>query len=228
LFLIQSARYSVEEAFKMFSRLLIATSILASCCLVGSASTIPNDPDIVLDAGGDASPLTTGTNFIPDANGGGTFDYFNPYAFPITALTFEVTLVQGLPQSTISSDFNCSSGFFQTCSFNYDSPSGVLDIDFFTALNNPTGTGVGQERGIPPLCTTNSNVQCGITGFFEITIDGWSNTASPGLFNGTPTFDVIGVSVAPEPSSGILFGSVLLLAFLFRRAGVTAYRRISR
>ena len=210
----------------MFSRLSIVTTILAACCVVGSASTIPNDPDIVLDAGGDASPLTTGTNFIPDASGGGTFDYFNPYAFAITALTFEVTLVTGLPQSTITNDFNCSSGFFQTCNFNYDSSSGLLDIDFFTALNNPTGTGIGQMRGIPPLCPANTNVQCAITGFFQITIDGWSNTASPGIFNGTPSFDVVDVSVMPEPSTGLLFGSVLLLAWLFRRT-VDRRKRLS-
>ncbi len=214
----------------MFSRLLIASTILATCCFVGSASTIPNDPDIVLDAGGDASPLTTGTNFIPDASGGGTFDYFNPYAYTITALTFQVGLAQGLSQNTITQDFNCASGFFQTCNFSYDSGTGLLDIDFATTLNNPTGAGIGQMRGIPPLCATNTNVQCSITGFFEITIEGWSGTASPGLFpnDGPASFDVVDVSVAPEPSSAILFGSVLLLAVVFRRQGLAAYQRLSR
>jgi hypothetical protein len=215
-------------------RLLIGSVILATCSIVGSAGIIPpTDPDIILDAGGDAMPLTTGTNFVPDADGGGTFDYFNPFQFTIVALTFHVSLLPGLGPDVISSDFNCSSGFFETCNFTYTSQSGLLTIDFATDHGNPVGAGIGQMAGIPPLCQSSDNPQCDITGFFEITIDGWSDSASPGLFNCptpgaagcTPTFTTTDVVLTPEPSEGILFASVLLIGAAFTALGRRRLRK---
>jgi len=227
-------------------RVLSGIALLLTLSLTGVASVLPGDPDIALDPGAASMPLKLGTNFAQ----GQPTDYYNPFADIITALTFDVTMNSGLtctsapgsldcsatPGGPSIGSFHCNSGYFLGCGFTYTSGNGGLAIDF-AGVNpwdgDPTDSLVDKMQGIPPLLpgclpTPENPAQqdtkgCSVVGHFDIGLDGWTSTASPQFFTGTPTFQVTEVDLAPEPRTEILIGSVLLLA-----AGLVGMRRRRR
>jgi len=214
----------------LINRLLIACAIVATFTAIGSASIIPpGDPDIILDVGGASDPLSTNVTFAP-TNGAGVFDYYNPTGFIISQVIFQVNIAKNLTSDTIANDFNCATGFFLNCSFGYVPGTGTMTIDFFGVNpdNGASGSRAGLKEGIPPILPTcypspqspdqQDTPGCLGQGHFTITIGGWANSVSPGLFdpNNGPDFTVTGFATTPEPGSAVLFGSILLIGISFR------------
>jgi hypothetical protein len=188
-------------------------------------------------------PLVPGTNVVPSADGGGTFDFYNPTTMSITLADFATNIGQDLPlpsESTFSDGvgtlgpYTCLSGdFFTQCSFTYDSQTGVLGIDFIT-----TNFGTGLRTGIPPLPSgclpPPSGIQdtepCLSSG--HLTIDLNTDNDHTGDTGGwTPGDEITTTEVAvgpnytpiPEPSLTWLLGAgcALLLGLARRRRAVS-------
>jgi hypothetical protein len=218
----------------LVSSRLLGITLFVTFSMVGVAGIIPPDPDIALDPGAASMPLLVGTNFAENQ----PTDYYNPFPETITGLVFDLTMNGGLNCSKgvgsldcgTAGSFHCQSGYFLTCGFTYNSGTGGLAIAFGGTVpddNDPTDAEVNEMEGIPPLlpgCLPTlanphqpDSTGCQGVGHFNIGLTGWSQTESPQLFTGTPTFTVADVSLAPEPASEILIGSVLLIGAALAR-----------
>lgn len=185
-------------------QLLGVCALVCTLAAVGSANTIQKDPQMGMEAGGDPLAFLGGTQFTPDENGGGVFQYFNDTGGTILSVTFVANIganVTDLPPFSCNnaSDPTAPNPFFLFCSINYFANNGNLQFIFFGT--NP-GTG-GPDEGIPAL------------GNFDITLnDGFSLTVDQGGWNqlNDPTFTATNVNVdpSPEPAPAFLVGLALL------------------
>ena len=144
-------------------RTLAATLFLAAAVAV-TATPLLNDPQILIDTGGDAIPISTGINQVqPTGEETVTYDFFNDTKFIVTAFTFETTINTGL-SSDAAASFTCADpgGFFLGCNTTYTSLTGNL-LYVFSGVNPFTGglSGAGLEEGIFP------------GDHFIITLEGW-------------------------------------------------------
>ena len=194
----------------VYSTLLLASGIALN------ASPLLQDPQILIDSGGDATIISQppGINLAqPCGSATCVFDFVNDTASIVTGFNFKTTINTGLSGEEASL-FTCSDpgGYFiPRCNTTYDPSTGILQY-FYSGVNPPDGdengtdTEAGEQEGIP------------LQGHFIITLQGW--TENDALFvNGTPpslsnTFS----TDAPEPSVAITLGSgLLLLAAMLRR-----------
>jgi hypothetical protein len=182
--------------------IVLSTLFLAGGAAV-MASSLLQDPHILIDTGGDAIPISSGIDQVqPNGMQTVTYDFFNDTPDNITGFDFQTTINIGL-SSAAAASFTCSdpAGYFATCSANYDPLTGDLRYLF---------SGPGVKPGIPPGAD------------FIITLQGWTPdvmSAGETLYNGLPTLDnSFTTSGAPEPSVAITLGSgLLLLAAMWRR-----------
>jgi hypothetical protein len=210
-----------------FRYLLVVTALLAGTLQL-PADVL--DPAIEISPGGDSNPISTGINNVqPDfQNGNLVFAFYNDTTAVITGFDFQTTVNTGL--TNIGNSFSCDTGgFFLNCDATYNSSTGLLDFNF-SGVNpddgDPGGDEVGEQEGIPtllPQCTgTPDGPGCTDVGHFNITLQGWLLNAQSG--DGQNIFPPNGVTltndftVAPEPESIVLLGSVMLLAaWMIRR-----------
>lgn len=197
----------------VYSTLLLASGIALN------ASPLLQDPQIVIDSGGDATIISQppGINLAqPCGSATCVFDFVNDTASIVTGFNFKTTINTGLSGEEASL-FTCSDpgGYFISCNTTYDPTTGILQY-FYSGVNpadadeNGSNTEAGEQEGIPPQ------------GHFIITLQGW--TENEALFvDGTPpqlhnTFS----TDTPEPAVALTLGSGLLLfaAMLRRRRTV--------
>ena len=193
----------------------ISTTLFLAAAVAVSAAPLLNDPDILIDSGGDAIPISTGINQV-QPNGAQTvsFDFVNDTLNIVTGFNFETTINTGLSGQAAAS-FTCDDpgGFFLGCTTSYTSSTGNL-LYVFSGVNpaegdeNGSDTEAGEQEGIPA------------GGHFIITLQGWTPDAmSAGemLYSGTPTLDNT-FTQTPEPAIALTLGTgLLLLAALWRR-----------
>ena len=201
--------------------------IIVCCTLLLAASfavtgTPVYDPEVALDGGGDAIPITLGINQIqpnagcPVLNGliQCTFDFVNDTSNILTSFTFQTTINTGL-SSEAAGSFTCADGggYFLSCGVHYTSLTGNLRYDF-SGVNPPDGDEnsdleLNEMEGIPP------------NGHFIITLLGWAPDATVGgeqLYSDLPHLNN-SFTQSPEPAVAFTFGTgLLLLAAMWRRA----------
>src|ERR1700753_1558627 len=125
----------------------VILAIIGGFSILAHADTAPIDPEIALDAGHFSDPISDGSTFAPDANGGGITGFYNPFSSNLTELQFQATVDKGLQQP---GTFTCQVlVYFLNCGINYDSSSGLLTVTFSgtTPLNGPPSP----FEGIPTL-----------------------------------------------------------------------------
>ena len=194
---------------------IVCSTLLLASGVAVSASSLLQDPQILIDSGGDATPISIppGLNIAqPCGSATCSYDFLNDTPNIVTGFNFKTTINTGLSGEEASL-FTCADpgGYFSTCKTTYDPSTGILQY-FYSGVNPPDGdeggtdTEAGEQEGIP------------LQGHFIITLQGW--TENDALFvNGTPpslsnTFS----TDAPEPSVAITLGSgLLLLAAMLRR-----------
>ena len=194
-------------------RLAIVGPILFLAAAVAvTATPLLNDPQILIDTGGDAIPISTGINQVqPTGDQTVSYDFFNNTKNIVTGFTFETTINTGL-SSDAAASFTCADpgGFFLDCNTTYTSSTGNL-LYVFSGVNpfsGMSGSGAGEHEGIFP------------GGNFIITLQGWTPDAmSAGqmLYNELPTLDNT-FTDTPEPAVALTLGTgLLLLAVIGRR-----------
>ena len=186
------------------------------------AQSVPHDPQILIDTGGDPMNISTSINQVQPSTDCPivgdqiqcAYDFINDTSL-LTSFTFETIINKGLSAETVSSSFSClePSGYFLNCSVTYNSDTGDLKYFFSGVLpadgDETPGTGfdpeIGEHEGIPT------------GGVFHITLIGWTTNAGDGtLYSGLPTLSNSFTTV-PEPSSvlsiltelGLLAGVVI-------------------
>jgi hypothetical protein len=175
-----------------------------------------NDPEILIDSGGDAIPISSGINQVqPTGAQTVSYDFFNDTQGIVTSFLFQTMVNTGL-SSAAAASFTCADpgGFFLNCGTNYDRMTGNLQY-LFSGVNPPEGDEngsdpeTGEQEGIPP------------GGHFIITMQGWvPNATSAGqmLYENLPMLDNH-FTDTPEPAVGLTLGAgLLLLAAMWRRA----------
>jgi hypothetical protein len=197
------------------------------------------DPRMEMDEGAYSDPIHVGTTFTANADGAGTFGFYNPTGRFIVALGFQTFLKPGLdfgndPVQPLDAVFQCNdaadpfrpSTFFGSCTFAYDSTDGALDIRFFDPLPRRNSDGFLLGFGLPPLpvrCEdTPDTERCLNSGHFGILLYDPPDTpggpppttggwANPLLFpDGPAQFTVTEVATTPEPSTLVLLGGALV------------------
>lgn len=169
--------------------------------------------DFGLDIGCCSDPLSG--NAIPaDANGGGTFGFYNQFDFQITELSYVVHVPVGFDATHL----DCVAFDFFVCHATFDPIAEAVTLDF-TAPNAPeaggaadggptdTDTESGEGEGLPTLlagCGTGPGQQdpntgtstvnggdgllpCSYKGHFEISFNNFGGTASNPTFNNAPS-----------------------------------------
>ena len=189
----------------------VCPTVFLAAAVAVTATPLLNDPEILIDTGGDAIPISTGINQVqPTGDQTVSYDFFNNTKNIVTGFTFETTINTGL-SSDAAASFTCADpgGFFLNCTTTYTSSSGNLlyvfsGVNPFSGMN---GSGAGEHEGIFP------------GGNFIITLQGWTPdamSAGQTLYNGLPTLD--NTFTAPEPAVALTLGTgLLLLAFIGRR-----------
>ncbi len=186
--------------------ILLGSALLLACGFRGQANGIIHDPAVGVERGDFSSMIQQGVNFVPLADGGGVFGFYNGSTSNITQLLFDVNIQPNLDFSIVQQSFTCDQGnlnpFFYNCSVQYAPATGLLGIAFWGTNLPPTpGTATpldeaGLHDGIPPLLSgclgTPEATGCNDVGHFAITLNnnfslsgstgGWNNTNSPGLF----------------------------------------------
>ena len=197
-------------------RLAIALPTLFLTGIAVTATPLLQDPQILIDSGGDAIPISSGINQVqPNGNQTVAYDFFNDTSNIVTSFTFQTTVNPNLT-SEEAALFTCSDpgGYFLGCNTHYDSPTGNL-LYLFSGVNPPEGDEngsdpeTGEQEGIPP------------GGHFIITLQGWTENET--LFvNGTPPELNNNFSTdAPEPAAALTLGAgLLLIAVMWRRRAV--------
>jgi hypothetical protein len=194
-------------------RLAIVGPMLCLAAAVAvTATPLLNDPEILIDTGGDAIPISSGINQVqPTGDQTVSYDFFNNTKNIVTGFTFETTINTGL-SSDAAASFTCADpgGFFLNCTTTYTSSNGNL-LYVFSGVNpfsGMSGSGAGLQEGIFP------------GGNFIITLQGWipdAMSAGQMLYNELPTLDNT-FTDTPEPAVALTLGTgLLLLAFIGRR-----------
>lgn len=199
-------------------RLAIVCSILLAASGVAAMATpIFQDPQIIIDTGGDAIGITMGINQVePCGSPSCTYDFFNDTGGIVTSFLFDTTIQSRLSSDVISANFSCADpgGYFLGCSTNYTSGTGDLQYVFSGVGKSDgdeggTDSEAGEMEGIPP------------GGHFIITLNGWVENDALFVGGAPPELTNSFTTDAPEPSAALLFGTgitMLLAAFLFRRS----------
>lgn len=200
---------------------IVSLCVLLAAGVAGTAAPLFNDPQILIDTGGDSLPISTSIGIAqPCSPGPCTFDFFNDTGGILTNFTFETTINTGLSAAAINS-FTCAdpSGFFLNCNIHYVSSSGDLKY-LFNGVNPPDGDEnlepeLNEHEGIPPL------------GHFIIRFTGWQEDLKVGdeqVYAGVPaTTNNFETTAAPEPGAALAVGTgLLLLATMLRRRTVRA------
>jgi hypothetical protein len=191
-----------------FTRKVLST--LGLLMALSTAALASTDPTIFIDSG-DPLPLLLSTDLgqvQPNGTDPLTFDFLNDTGAVVTSLLFQTTINAGLSTGASGSFTPCQSGLFANCTVFYNPSNGALSYDAF---------------GLNPLAGENG---IAVNSAFHITLVGWTSNASANgeqLYSGLPTFNN-SFTAAPEPSSFLLFGSVLLIAGLIRRSRRSAPR----
>jgi hypothetical protein len=192
--------------------LLLVCSLMIGLSAVTLAQSLPPDPEILIDTGGDPMNITTGISQV-QANGSPlvSYDFVNDTSL-LTSFMFETMVNKGLdPWLATHVFFGCLNpgGYFLNCSVNYNPTTGDLKYLFSGVLPpdgdetpgpgfDPTGE-VGEHEGIPT------------GGVFHITMVGWIDGGYGGLlYQNRPTFSNSFTTV-PEPTSFLSFLAELLL-----------------
>jgi hypothetical protein len=203
---------SVVSSIKVVMRLaIVCPALFLAAAVAVTATPLLNDPEILIDSGGDAIPITSGINQVqPTGDQTVTYDFINNTKYVVTGFTFETTINVGL-SSEAAASFTCADpgGFFLNCTTTYTQSSGDL-LYVFSGVNPFTemsGSGAGLQEGIFPA------------GNFIITLDGWipdAMSAGQMLYNELPTLD--NTFTVPEPAVALTLGTgLLLLAAMWRR-----------
>jgi hypothetical protein len=195
---------------------IVCSTLLLTGGIALTASPLLQDPQILIDAGGDAIPISSGINQVqPTGMQTVTYDFVNDTPSIITSFIFQTTINTGL-SSAAAASFTCAdpADYFTGCSTSYNPLTGNLQY-VFSGLDLPGGgqdPGTGQRQGIPPDAN------------FIITLQGWTTGATSAnevLYNSLPILDNSFTTIAPEPSTAIILGSgLLLLAAMLRRRTV--------
>ena len=190
---------------------IVGPTLFLAAALALTATPLLNDPEILIDSGGDAIPITSGINQVqPTGDQTVSYDFVNDTKSIVTGFTFETTINTGLSTEAAAS-FSCSDpgGFFLNCTSSYTSATGNL-LYVFSGVNPFTGmsgSGAGLEEGIFP------------GGNFIITLNGWvpdAMSAGQVLYNELPTLE--NTFTTPEPAAALTLGTgLLLLAAIWRR-----------
>jgi hypothetical protein len=209
-------RSAVVSSLQVNMRIaIVCSTLLLACGVAATASSLLQDPQILIDSGGDATGISIppGINIAqPCGMATCSYDFVNDTPNIVTGFNFKTTINTGLT-SEEASLFTCADpgGYFISCNTKYDSLTGTLQY-FYSGVNPPdadengTDTEAGEQEGIP------------LQGHFIITLQGW--TENDVLFvDGTPPSLINTFSTdAPEPSVAITLGSgLLLLAAMLRR-----------
>jgi hypothetical protein len=215
---------SVVLSLEVVMRLaIVGPTLFLAAAVAVTATPLLNDPQILIDTGGDAIPISSGINQVqPNGNQTVTFDFVNDTSNIVTAFRFATTINTGL-SSQAAASFTCADpgGYFLSCTTSYDPslnppPTGNLLYVFSgvspaDADEDGSDTEAGEQEGIPP------------GGHFIITLQGWTpNATSAGemLYSGTPMFHD-SFTQTPEPAVALTLGTgLLLLAAIWRRRTV--------
>jgi hypothetical protein len=193
----------------MCSTLLLANGIALS------ASPLLQDPQIVIDSGGDATVISVppGINEAqPCGSATCSFDFINDTASIVTGFNFKTKINTGL-SSEDASLFTCADpgGYFIGCNTTYDPLTGILQY-FYSGVNpadadeNGSNTEAGEQEGIPPQ------------GHFIITLQGWTENDTLFVKGTPPQLNNTFSTDSPEPAVALTLGSgLLLLAAMLRR-----------
>ena len=189
--------------------LIISPLILLLACVVLTAAPLPlDDPQILIDTGGDPLPISTSLGVVqPCGSQHCTFDFFNDTGAFVTSFLFEAMVNAGL--QNIGGVFTCSDphGFFMGCHVDYNSTSGDLKFLFEGVVSPSNGIDPPGPHGIPPNAD------------FFVALDGWvhNDNLFPG---GDPPALTNTFTTSPEPSAWLTLGTGLLLlgGFRYRRS----------
>ncbi len=199
---------------------------LVAFCVSAMANPAPLDPQILIDSGGDALPVSSNLGAAqPCSPGPCTFDFFNDTGAILTSFTFATTINKNLSQTAIDS-FTCADphGFFLGCTIDYDSSSGLLKY-LFSGVTPADGdessdTEIGEHEGVPLVGPFPQ-------GHFIIQFTGWQQDLTVNgeqLYAGVPvTQNSFETSAVPEPSSraaAAFLGLCVLAAWSWRRRSV--------
>lgn len=203
--------------------LSLIPALLAGLSIVARADLQPaSDPEIAIDAGRFSSPISLGSTCTPDADGGGTCDFFNDTGSTINLLEFEDSVggpeLTGLPPGSgigaylpppATPIFTCDpTNVFAECVILYQTPP-VTTTDEVTILFSG-GAGIAPgEHFYVDLNDGNSSNPNG-SGGWNMVDAGTFHTVEINTGNGLFT----GV---PEPSMKWLLAAGFLLIFAVRR-----------
>jgi hypothetical protein len=140
-----------------------------------------------------SDPIVLGFNFVPNAQGGGVFGFYNPGPQTITELTIETTITAGLTAGQLYNVFQCNQGaanhYFLACRIDYTAVSGQLTFAFWGTIDSTNHPGI---LPLPSECTPTDTSSICNGSHFAISLSdgssltdesgGWSNTTNPGLF----------------------------------------------
>jgi hypothetical protein len=192
---------------------IVGPTLFLAAAVVVTATPLLNDPEILIDTGGDAIPISSGINQVqPNGNQTVSYDFVNDTNNIVTGFRFATTINVGLSNEAAAS-FTCADpgGYFLSCTTSYDPsnpPPMTGNLVYVFSGVNPTDgddtgtdTEAGEQEGIPP------------GGHFIITLQGWTpNAMSAGemLYSGTPMLQDT-FTQTPEPAVALTLGTGLLL-----------------
>ncbi len=192
---------------------IVCSTFFLAAGIALTASPLIQDPQILIDTGGDAVGISTGINAVqPCGNPTCSFDFIDDTPAFVVSFDFKTTINKGLTSAEVA-NFTCADpgGYFLGCKTNYDPVTGGLEY-LFSGVNPadsevPGDTEAGEHEGIPPQ------------GHFIITLKGWTENEALFVDGNPPSLDgTFSTAATPEPAAALTLGAGLLfLAALWRR-----------